>query len=69
MKVGDLVKVRDCEHIEMFDCSCVLCCHRSSRIGLIVSQAPMNSFAVQFDFGEWRLDKFDFARGDVEVIG
>tara|TARA_Y100000296_G_C5169696_1_gene256623 strand:- start:2200 stop:2430 length:231 start_codon:yes stop_codon:yes gene_type:complete len=71
MKIGDLVQVRDCVPFEspLSDgCECSFCCTGSNRIGIIVSQAPMNSFIVQFDFGEWRLDMFDFARGDVKVI-
>jgi hypothetical protein len=37
-------------------------------VGLIISPAPMNAWMVMFDCGEFQIDKFDFARGDVEVI-
>ena len=71
MKIGDLVKVKDClpntGHLD-FGCECFFCSGNSNRIGLIMSPAPMNSWVVMFDCGEWRLDKFDFARGDAEVI-
>jgi len=71
MKIGDLVKVKDClpntGHLD-FDCGCFFCNGNSNRVGMIMSPAPMNSWVVMFDCGEWRLDKFDFARGDAEVI-
>jgi hypothetical protein len=71
MKIGDLVKVKGCaaptNPID-FPCECFFCNGHSNRIGLIMSPAPMNSWVVMFDCGEWRLDKFDFARGDAEVV-
>jgi len=72
MQVGDLVKVKACAppYNELdFPCECFFCSGNSNRIGLITAPAPMNSWVVMFDCGEWRLDKFDFARGDAEVIG
>ena len=71
MKIGDLVKVKACAPAinELdFPCECFFCSGMSNRVGLIMSPAPMNSWVVMFDCGEWRLDKFDFARGDAEVI-
>ncbi len=74
MKVGDLVKVKDCEHLYDVShpfyeaCECFFCSGNSNRIGVILGPAPRNSWAVMFDCGEWRLDEFDHARGDVEVI-
>ena len=71
MNIGDLVKVKDCaapSNPADFPCECFFCSGNSNRIGLIMSPAPMNAWVVVFDCGEWRLDKFDFARGDVKVI-
>jgi len=73
MKPGDLVKVSACaptdvESILDIPCECFFCCGNSNRIGVVLSPAPMNSWNVMFDCGMWRLDKFDFARGDAEVI-
>jgi hypothetical protein len=71
MKVGDLVRVMDCELMlgELdIKCSCFFCAGNSNRIGIILSPAPQRSWNVMFDCGEWRLDMFDFARGDVKII-
>ena len=71
MKVGDLIKVRTCvpqEGILDFPCECFFCAGESNRVGLVLTVAPRNSWRVMFDCGEWRLDAFDEARGDVEVI-
>ena len=73
MKVGDLVKIKACASVDPgdeldFPCECFFCSGSSNRIGLILSPAPMNSWAVMFDCGQWRLDKFDFAHGDAEVV-
>jgi len=70
MNIGDLVKVADCDppFALMDECSCFLCCAGSNRIGIIKSVGSMNSYMVQFDCGEMRFDKFDFALGDIEVI-
>ena len=76
MKIGDLVRVKDCRQPnEMllrsgldWMCECFFCCCKSNRIGVVLGPAPMNSWHVMFDCGEWRLDDFDQARGDVEVI-
>ena len=75
MKVGDLVKVKECKQIDdvlhpFYEaCQCFFCSSDSNRIGVILGPAPRNSWAVMFDCGEWRLDSFDFARGDAKVIG
>ena len=72
MKVGDLVKVKDCaynpESLSDFPCQCFFCCGNSNRIGVVLGPAPRNSWAVMFDCGEWRLDDFEEARGEVKVI-
>jgi hypothetical protein len=76
MKVGDLVKVKECgppgdailgDFSET--CECFFCQGNSNKIGVVVGPAPMNKWHVLFDCGAWRLDDFDEARGDVEVIG
>ena len=75
MKIGDLVKVKDCEGgpdsaLALLDlrCECFFCAGRSNRIGVVLAPAPLNSYHVMFDCGEWRLDMFDEACGEVEVI-
>ena len=71
MKIGDLVKVANCAPQDLnldFPCECFFCCGNSNRIGMVLGPAPRNSWVVMFDCGEWRLDDFDQARGDVEVI-
>ena len=77
MKVGDLVKVKDCTpqldtmagaYLD-FACECFFCTTGSNRIGFVTGPAPRNSWHVMFDTGMWRLADFEEARGEVEVIG
>ena len=75
MKVGDIVQVvnkcsqpGDRWHPMGSTCACFFCCGNSNRIGVVLGPAPRNQMFVMFDCGEWRLDAFDVARGDVEVI-
>jgi hypothetical protein len=70
VKVGDLVKVSPCDVPGAFDdwCRCFFCSGNSNRIGVVLGPAPQNSWHVMFDCGEWRLDDFEQARGEVEVI-
>ena len=72
MKIGDLVKVKECgDNLKQgidWDCSCFFCSGKSNRIGVVLGPAPRNSWSVMFDCGEWRLDDFEEARGDVRVI-
>jgi hypothetical protein len=72
MKIGDLVKVKACpsesEGYGHLKCQCFFCAGKSNRVGLVVGPAPRNSWSVMFDCGEWRLDDFEEARGEVEVI-
>ncbi len=73
MKIGDLVKVKDCksqlpDHMGPWECDCFFCSGNSNRIGVVLGPAPRNSWAVMFDCGEWRLDDFEEARGEVKVI-
>tara|TARA_B100000029_G_scaffold506141_2_gene588296 strand:- start:187 stop:450 length:264 start_codon:yes stop_codon:yes gene_type:complete len=76
MKIGDLVKVKECPDfgknsrlsVLAESCSCFFCATKSNRIGVVTAVAPRNSFHVMFDTGMWRLDMFDVSRGDVKVI-
>ena len=70
MKVGDLVRVKACPDHGWpdFKCECFFCTGKSNRIGFVLAPAVRNSWSVMFDCGEWRLDEFDEARGDVVVI-
>ncbi len=77
MKIGDLVKVKDCpvrDEVMIrsgldFDCVCFFCAGNSNRVGIVVEERRRGQrWIVRFDCGEWRLDMFDIARGDVEVI-
>jgi len=70
MKLGDLVRVKECAEPGWadFKCECFFCSGKSNRVGFVLSPAPRNSWLVMFDCGQWRLDDFDEARGDVEVI-
>ena len=75
MKVGDLVKVKHCggpdmENIlgETWTCECFFCAGDSNRVGVVIGPAQRNSWAVMFDCGIWRLDDFEEARGEVEVL-
>ena len=73
MKLGDLVRVKNCSgfpegHPFYDSCECFFCSTKSNRIGFVTSLATQNAFNVMFDTGMWRLDNFDVATGDVEVI-
>jgi len=74
MKIGDLVKVKECKQFDdvlhpLYEvCECFFCSGKSNRIGVVLGPAPRNSWHVMFDCGSWRLDMFDVANGDVKVI-
>ena len=73
MRVGDLIKVVECPERDTMlgvfgDCTCFFCKTGSNRVGLIMGPAPRNAWQVMFDTGMWRLDEFDFARGDAKII-
>ena len=73
MKIGDLVKVKECASLDtshaLYEaCECFFCSSVSNRVGVVFGIAPRNQFHVMFDVGAWRLDDFDVANGDVEVI-
>jgi len=76
MNIGDMIKVKDCPQpteIQIrsgldLECICFFCSSDSNRVGIVLAPAPNNSYHVMFDTGMWRLDDFDVARGDAEVI-
>ena len=74
MKIGDLIKVKECAQFDdalhpLYEaCECFFCAGKSNRVGLVLGPAPRNSWQVMFDCGSWRLDDFDVVNGDVEVI-
>ena len=71
MNIGDLGQGAGCRsdgaHPD-FPCECIFCNGNSNRIGVVLAPAPRNSYWVMFDCGEWRLDDFDFARGEAWVV-
>ena len=75
MKIGDMVKVRECTTPEQerwmpqgAACACFFCTTGSNRIGMVTAVAPRNAYHVMFDTGMWRLDIGDEAKGNVKVI-
>lgn len=72
MKVGDLVKIKACpseaEGFGHLKCQCFFCSGKSNRVGIILGPGPRDSWHTMFDCGTWRIDRFDIANGDVEVI-
>jgi hypothetical protein len=72
MKIGDLVKVKKCpteaEGFSHLTCQCFFCASQSNRIGFVIGPGPRNQWEVMFDTGMWRLDDFEEARGEVQVI-
>ena len=72
MKIGDLVQVKPCPPQRMLDpvCECAFCTTDSSRIGIVTNTVPLTNdyWIVHFDFGEWRLGRFDFEDGDAWVV-
>ena len=72
MKVGDLVKVKECYTQSGWEsygeCQCFFCASGSNRIGVVTGPAPRDQWHVMFDTGMWRLDNHDEEIGDVTVI-
>ena len=75
MKIGDLVQVKPCptpfpDSFPDEPCECAFCCTHSSRIGVVVGTVPLTNdyWYVHFDFGQWRVGRFDLEDGDVVVI-
>ena len=78
MKVGDLIRVKECLTITgnkpIQDCGCFLCSQNSNRIGLVLSENIVKKtrdtaqWEVLFDVGRWNMYQSDIDEGDVEVI-
>ena len=75
IKVGDLIKVRDCFDGK-WSCDCLFCTHHSNRVGIVIQRSaaedPDDEFTlgwdVQFDCGSWEIYPSDIRNGDMEVI-
>ncbi len=69
MKVGDLIKVRECgmSGWSDFDCECFFCRGNSNRVGLVLSLAP-GGWHASFDCGERFLTLRDEASGYITII-
>ena len=78
MKVGDLIRVKECLTITgnkpIKDCGCFLCSQNSSRVGLVITKSivpktyDVPSWEVIFDVGQWSMYQSDIDEGDVEII-
>ena len=78
MKVGDLIRVKECLTITgnkpIKSCGCFLCSQSSSRIGLVTSEKIVPKtldavfWEVLFDVGQWNMYQSDIDEGDVEII-
>jgi hypothetical protein len=73
MKIGDLVKVKDCSQLDILhplykDCYCFFCAGKSNRVGIVTRPTSRNRWAAMFDCGEAIVDDFEEARGEVRVI-
>ena len=78
MKVGDLIRVKECLTITgnkpIKDCGCFLCSQNSSRVGLVLFENILpktldaTCWSVLFDVGPWSVYQSDIDEGDVEII-
>ncbi len=78
MKVGDLIRLKECLTITgnkpIQDCGCFLCSQNSNRIGLVISKKIIPKafdavlWEVLFDVGQTNIYQSDVDEGDVEVI-
>lgn len=73
MKVGDLIKIRDCKELDILHplynpCYCFFCSGKSNRFGVVLGPAHRNKWNVMFDCGEAIVDDFDVANGNAKVI-
>ena len=64
MRVGDMVRVYDCENIS---CTCFWCGQKSNRIGVII-QESLVAWVIWFDVGPQDVDKHN-ADDYMEVVG
>ena len=78
MKVGDLIRLKECLTITgnkpIQDCGCFLCSQNSNRVGLVISKKIIPKtfdavlWEVLFDVGQTNIYQSDVDEGDVEVI-
>jgi hypothetical protein len=78
VKVGDLIKIKECLTITgnkpIKKCGCFLCSQNSSRVGLVTSESIVPKtldvlfWEVLFDAGQWTIYQSDIDEGDVEII-
>ena len=78
MKVGDLIKIKECLTITgnkpIKKCGCFLCAQNSSRVGLVTSESivpktlDVSFWEVIFDVGQWNIHQSDIDEGDVEIL-
>jgi len=78
MKVGDLIRIKECLTITgnkpIQKCGCFLCSQDSNRIGLVISENILPKtldatyWEVLFEVGQWNMYQSDIDEGDVEII-
>jgi len=71
VKVGDLIKIPDCQRGECDDdCGCWFCYNNSSGLGILIEKISENDhpgnqyWSIAFDCGMWRL-----YQSEVELLG
>ena len=78
MKVGDLIKIKECLTITgnkpIKKCGCFLCSQNSNRTGLVMSKSIVPGtldvpfWEVLFDVGQWSIHQSDIDEGEVEIL-
>ena len=83
MKLGDLVKVKECfpeleRHWDREPCGCFFCHNESTRIGVVMKrhahevddddEVVLEYWDVLFDCGMWQVYRSDFSCGEVVVV-
>ena len=78
MKVGDLIKIKECLTITgnkpIKKCGCFLCLQNSNRVGVVLSESVVAKvidapfWEVLFDVGQWTIYQSDVDEGDVEIL-
>ncbi len=80
LRVGDLVRVCECELIyddadydmlwsdSSMTCCCSFCENDSSRIGVVNDKPGPGHWNAMFDFGTWLISTYNLEKGHIEVI-
>ena len=83
MKVGDLIKVKECSieeehHWDRDPCDCFFCNYESSRVGVVMEyhtheitdddEVENECWDVLFDCGIWQVYLSDIASGEIAVV-